>query len=474
MAIVGVVLLIACANVANLLLARAAAREREVAVRLALGASRGRIIRQLLIESLLLAAAGGFAGLVVAVWTTNTILGLIPSDYGASSLTAEPDPRILLFTVAVSLLTGLLFGLAPAWKASRPDVAGSLKDQGSGISSAGRHVRLRKSLVVAQVTLSLVLLAAAGLFARTLFNLKAVDPGFRTENLITFAVDPSLSGYLGPRATAFYVRLQAALAAIPGVRAASMSDEPLLSGSRSMTTVSVEGYRRKEGEDMNPDRLWIGPGFFETIGVPLVAGRDFSPRDGLGAPKVAIINRAMARYFFGDANPLGRRIAIGYDQPDIEIVGVAGDTKATDLRQQPRRTFYLPCMQDKSVGGLHIYVRTAADPAAMAAVLRREVRNLDSGVPVIGLRSMRVQIDRLLLVERIVAGLSLAFGLLATLLAAIGLYGVMAYTVVRRTRETVSGSPSAQTALPCCGWSCAKPGSLPGSESPSHSPSPTA
>jgi predicted permease len=217
MAMVGVVLLIACANVANLMLARAAAREREVAVRLALGARRGHIARQLLVESLLLAAAGGIAGLIVGVWATSTILGLIPSDYGAFALTAEPNPRMLLFTLGVSVLTGLMFGLAPAWKASRPDVAASLKDQAGGISAAGRHVRLRKTLVTAQVALSLVLLAAAGLFARTLYNLKGVDPGFRTENLITFAVDPSLSGYLGPRATAFYERLQGTLAAVPGV-----------------------------------------------------------------------------------------------------------------------------------------------------------------------------------------------------------------------------------------------------------------
>jgi predicted permease len=214
-----------------------------------------------------------------------------------------------------------------------------------------------------------------------------------------------------------------------------MSHEALLSGNRSMCTVAVEGYRRKDGEDMNPDQLWIGPGFFETMGIPLAAGRDFSARDGLGAPRVAIINSTMARYFFGNANPLGRRIGLGHEQPGIEIVGVVGDTKISDLREKPRRAFYLPYMQDKEVGGLHVYVRTAADPGAMAAVLRREVRNLDSGIPVIGLRSMRVQIDRLLLLERIVAGLSLAFGLLATLLAAVGLYGVMAYTVVRRTRE---------------------------------------
>jgi predicted permease len=437
MSMVGVVLLIACANVANLLLARTTARQKEIALRLALGAGRARIIRQQLVESGLLAFAGTVVGLLLAWWTGGLLLAALPGDPAARNLSAEPDLRVTGFAIGTGVLTALLFGIVPAIHATRAGVIAALKEESGSVAGGGRQARLRRVLVISQVALSMLLLAGAGLFARSLYNLKWLDPGFRVDDLFVFSVDPSLSGYEGGRLTTLYRRMQEELAAVPGVRSVSMSEVGTLAGDNWSQTVRVDGYESKEGEDLNPSVDGVGPRYFETMGIPLVSGREFTERDVIGAPKVAIINETMAKYFFGSSNPIGRRFGFGRGKPtDIEIVGVAKDVRSVELRDQPPRYVYIPYAQDDSVTQLTYYVRAARDDGgAIAAGIRQSVRRLDPNLPIFNMKTMAVQIDESLFVERMVAVLSVAFGALATLLAAIGLYGVMSYAVARRTRE---------------------------------------
>jgi predicted permease len=292
-------------------------------------------------------------------------------------------------------------------------------------------------LVVAQIALSLLLLVGAGLFAHSLYNLKNLDPGFRTENLMTFMVDPSLNGYSQSRTQALYARLQEDIAAVPGVRSVSMANIAALSNDEDMSTVTVEGHRPKEGEDMNPNVNRLGPGYLATLGIPLIAGREFTKRDVMGAPLVGMINETAARSFFGNQNPIGRHFGFGGRRgiADIEIVGVVKDDKAAGLKEAAPRLVYVPYMQVKSITYMTVYVRTAQAPGQMAATLRRVVQQADANLPVSGMKTMDTQVDEFLFTERLVAMLSAVFGCLATVLAAVGLYGVMAYTVARRTRE---------------------------------------
>jgi len=436
MCMVGVVLLIACANVANLLLARSTARQKEIAVRLALGAGRGRIVRQHLIESLVLAAMGGTVGIALAMWTGRLLLAALPGDPTTQTLSASPDARVVGFTLLLAVVTAVLFGIGPALAATRAVVVTTLKDEAGGVVGGSRQARVRQALVIGQVALSMMLLAGAGLFARSLFNLRSVDAGFSLDNLLTFSVDPTLSGYEAPRALSLFDRTQEALAAVPVVRDVSMSEMGAFTGNGWSMTVKVDGYQSKEDEDMNPSVDGIGPRYFATMGVPLVAGREFTPADAQGAPKVAIINETMAQYFFRDTNPVGRRFGFGRGKAtDVEIVGVVKDARTAQLNEKPRRFVYIPYKQNEDVTQLTFIVRASGDAAAAASAVRQAMQRLDPNLPIFDMKPMTAQVSESLYVERMVAALSVSFGALATLLAAIGLYGVMSYAVARRTRE---------------------------------------
>jgi predicted permease len=435
MSMVGLVLLIACANIANLLLARASSRRKEIAVRLALGAGRRRLVRQLLVESLTLSLIGGALGLLVTVWTSGLLIRALPFEDATRALSTSPDVRVVLFAFALAVVTGLVFGLVPALQATRSDVASTLKDEAAAAIGGSHAFRFRQGLVVAQVALSLLLLIGAGLFARSLGNLRRLDPGFAAERVLAFSVDPSLSGQALPARVALLERVRDAIAAEPGVASVSLAEVGLMTSSNLSSSIRVEGYEAKEGEDMNPDFNGVAPGFFATLGIPILSGRDLSPADGAAAPNVAVVNETFARYFFGREDALGRRFSYARGGDAVTIVGVVRDGKSASMREQPVRFVYTPFMQTEALGHATFYVRSAVDPAALGPRLRQLVTGVDPGLPVTDLKTLRTQIGESLFVERLVAALSAAFGLLATLLAAIGLYGVMSYAVALRTRE---------------------------------------
>ena len=445
MGIVVLVLLIACSNVANLLLARAAARQKEIAVRLALGAARRQIVRQLLVESLVLSLAGGVAGVGLAWSGTKALLGFLPQSSPPLGLAAAPDARILLFNFSIALVTGLIFGLVPAIQSTRPDVGRTLKDQANAVAGTG-HARLRKSLVVGQVALSLLLLIAAGLFVRSLRNLRESGTGIQASNLISFTVDPALNGYSGPRTLTFFRDLNRKLSGVAGVQSAALASNAILADEEWDSTVNVEGYRSKPGEDMSPNFNSVSPGYFATLGVPLIDGRDFSERDTgtirhkgipFPIPAVIIINQKMAKYYFGDRSPIGRHVGFGNEPgavADMEVIGVVKDFKYLGVRDQITRQAVIPYLALPFAMNMTSYVRTSMAPAQAFSLIRRTVAGIDPTLPVYNIRTLEDTIDASLLNERLVASLSAMFGGLATLLAMIGLYGVMAYMVAQRTR----------------------------------------
>ena len=435
MCMVGLVLLIACANVANLLIARGFMRQKEMAMRLSLGASRRRLIGQLLTESLVLSFAGGIAGLGLAVLLTRGLLALVPTDGQPILISAHPDPRILAFTLCLTFVTGIVFGLVPALRASRPDPWTTLKDTMGSIAGTTGSVFLRKGLVTAQVALSFLLLFGAGLFVKSLQNLKTTDTGVALDNLVTFQISPSLNGYDNPRAVLFRNQLLDRLRSAPGVKSAALVAVPILSGNEWDNSMSVEGHKPNDGEDMQAFMNALSPGYFETMKIPFIEGRDFTAMDIKENSTVAIVNRRFAEHFFPGRSAVGKRLGNGTGPKSkltIEIIGVVADWLYEGPREGVRRQVFVP---NWGKGSTAFYVRAQTGSASIFNIVRDQVRQLDSSLPVYEMKTLEAQLDQTLLTDRLIAMLSAGFGLLATLLASIGLYGVMAFVVARRRKE---------------------------------------
>jgi predicted permease len=436
MAMVGLVLLVACGNVANLVLARGLARQREFAVRLAMGASRWRLVRQMLTEAAMLAGGGAALGLLLALWLLDLLVALMGPQMGAAEfLSTSLNPRLLGFAAGLAAVTAVLSGLLPALRATRTELNAVLKDQGA-TTVGGGQVRARKALVVAQLAMTVLLIVLAGLLTRSFYELSRHELGVRTEGTLTFAVAPSLSGYTPERTRQFVERLHDSLLALPGVRAAGAAMIPVLANATSTSNITAAGYQPAPNEEPLIATNRITPGFFSALGIPLLRGREFTRADAAGAPPVAVVNQMMAeRYFGGDA--VGKRFAFGTGDvtPNIEIVGIVADSHHTSVRDERLPMAYLPAAQYPTLGDATFYVRTEGDPAALTAPAREAVARLDADLPIYSVRTMREQVGSLLAADRMVTQLSAAFGLVAGLLAALGIAGVMMYSVTRRTRE---------------------------------------
>jgi predicted permease len=439
MAVVVLVLLSGCMNLANLLLARTAARQREIAIRLSLGAGRGRMIRQLLTESILLAAAGGGFGILLSLWGSRLLAGFLLAGADRHiSLNVAPDLHVLGFTTGLSLATGILFGLAPALAATRVDVAPELKGEQQRMS--GVRLPWRKMLISFQVAISVVLLIGAGLFLKSLNQLRTMGLGFDKRNVLEVSMDPTFNGYSQERAKTFFRDLQENVSRLPGVLSVSFNSLGLVSGSGWGSGITVQGYQPKESGDPGPDRDIAGTGYFTTLRIPMLRGRDFGPSDHAHSRHVAIVNESFARYYFGKQDPIGKLIGPGgqTSPADFAIVGVAKDGKYSNLREDAPRFWYIPYEQfneDHEIHGLTMYVRTAGDPLKIVSSVRQAVKLIDPKVPIFDVKTLEEQIDANLATDRMVATLSTFFSLLAALVVAIGLYGVMTYAVTKRTRE---------------------------------------
>jgi predicted permease len=436
-AITGLVLLIACANIANLLLARATNREMEMAVRLSLGATRRQLLAQLLTESLTLAVIGGVSSLLFAIWTLQGITTLLPTEI-TSTMPFGLNWAAVRFAGLLSLTTGIAFGIFPALHSTRPDLVTALRNN-TGTLAGGRTARrFRSSLATAQIALAMALLMSAGLFLKSLWKISRVNPGIPVERLVTFSVSPRQNGYDSVRTRALFARIEEELAGLPGASAATSAQVPLISGSNWVSSVKVQGFASDENNRPSASFNSVGAGHFRAIGVALLAGREFTNADDMGHPKVAIVNETFAKKFNLGANPVGKRIALGSADTlplNIEIVGLVRDTKYSSVKSDVPPVFFVPHRQQSNVGDMYFYVRTAGEPAAMLRAMSQVVQRVDATLPVENLRTLPEEIRRDTFIDRMISTLSASFAALATLLAAIGLYGVLAYSVAQRTRE---------------------------------------
>jgi len=440
MAVVGLILLIACANIANILLVRSVARQKELAVRATMGAGSWRLIRQLLTESILLATIGGAFGLLLARWAETVLIRLVSGGASPIPLDVRLDSRVLIFTLSVAVLTGILFGLVPALRAARLDINPVLKSTSRGIagggSLAGRPVA--KVLVVAQVALSLVLLVVAGLFLRSFKNLTRVQIGYDSDHLLYFAVSPLSSGYKGPEVAQVFQEMIDRLNGLPGVQGATLMENGLFGGGDSNSDISVEGAKPNTAGPQDSHWDMVGPNFFSTVRIPILRGREIGPQDSGRGQRVGLVNQTAAHYFFGDATPIGKHMLVkttlGFS--DFIVIGVVADSKHGSVREKPERRFYVPFFNPiGEANSGHILVRTSGDPAVIASSIRAAVKQVAGNLPPLDIETMNERIAQSLTADRTITELSGVFGPLATILVCLGLYGVMSYAVTGRTGE---------------------------------------
>ena len=440
MVMVGIVLFITVVNVTNLLVARGVARQREMAIRASIGAGKAALSRQLMIESLVLAALGGCSGLFIAYTCTPVLLHALSFDLSTSSISAEPDWRVLLFAAGITFAAGIAFGILPGWQSTRTDIALSLKSE-SSLGHTGQSVWLRRILVVGQVSLSLVLLTAAILFTRSLQNLRNINVGFNTSRLVKFRVNPLQAGYSQQRIRSFGEELRRRLSALPGVNTAAIATVPVLEDSTEGGDVTVESSSLRSSEEETANRYlrnFVSPGYFSTMQIPVIAGRQFRPSDALPDSNVGIVNQTFVRHFLAGKDPVGMHFGFGSGNAvklDNTIIGVVADSKHDSIREEVTPFIYLPYLANSHLSALTVYVRTHSDEQRVMPEVRSLIHQMDAALPVNELRPMSDVIDESLFVERSLGFLSIGFAFLATLLAIVGVYGVMAYSVTRRYRE---------------------------------------